>query len=89
MTDIDMAEAIERLTSQRKALAETVEQRQAEIERLRADLDLRNQTALDRKEIIAKLEAEIERLRADVRDLRFQAQSYRDEIVELLNKRRL
>lgn len=32
-----------------------------EIEGLRADLELRNQTALDRKEIIVKLEAEIAR----------------------------
>jgi hypothetical protein len=34
----------------------------AENERLRDGLDLRNQTALDRKEIIIKLEAEVERL---------------------------
>lgn len=36
---------------------------QEECERLRSDLELRNQTACDRKEIIAKLEAEIEWLR--------------------------
>jgi predicted nucleic acid-binding Zn-ribbon protein len=46
-----------------------VEDQQAEIEQLRSDLELRNQTALDRKEIIRDLEAEIERLRAALMEI--------------------
>jgi len=58
MCPICIAAEIEQLRSEMgRAVA-------AEIEQLQADLDLRNQTALDRKEIIARLEAEIERLRA-------------------------
>lgn len=40
----------------------------AKIAQLKSDLDLRNQTALDRKQIIAKLEAENKKLRVEERN---------------------
>lgn len=43
-------------------MANQIRSMEAEIEQLRADLDLRNQTALDRKKAIVELEAEIDRL---------------------------
>jgi hypothetical protein len=52
----------------------------AEIERLRSDLELRNQTACDRKEIIQRLEAEIERLSAQNAD----AAAFLDNLATLM-----
>lgn len=65
---VEAADEIERLCAYQnetaKAWTKLTESQEEEIEQLRSDLELRNQTALDRKEIIRGLEAEIERLRA-------------------------
>lgn len=65
-----ISEIIERLRGRRIRtnadalnLLQVCEEAADEIVQLRGDLELRNQTACDRKEIIARLEAEIERLR--------------------------